>query len=123
MLYTLLHAGLLSGTRSAYASFTAGIIVVTFMYGQRIQLITVLLGSILYGVLRFTTVGASYTIIRRINLVLTVKMHLLVRIANRLKLDQWLLTPIWRRNRFGFFDKRFAPDSFMSTFPQTASMS
>ena len=115
-----LHAGLLSGTRSAYASFAAGIIVVTFMYvRQRIQLITVLLGSIFYGVLRFTSVGASYTIIRRIRSGFNSEdASLLVRIANRLKLDQWLLThPFGGGIGSASFDKRFAPDSFMSTFP------
>ena len=115
-----LHAGLLSGTRSAYGSFAAGITIVTFMYvRQRIQLITILLGSMLYGVLRFTSIGSSYTIIRRIRSAFNSEdASLLVRIANRLKLDDWLLAhPLGGGIGSASFDKRFAPDSFMATFP------
>ncbi len=115
-----LHAGLLSGTRSAYASFAAGVAVVTFMYvRQRMQLFIILLGSIFYSALRFTSIGDSYTIIRRIRSGFNSEdASLLVRIANRVKLDDWLLThPFGAGIGSASFDKRFAPDSFMATFP------
>lgn len=114
------HAGLLSGTRSAYASFSAGVLIITLTYIRpRLQAITILAASLGYSILRFTSLGDSYTIIRRLRTSFNSEdASLLVRLANRVKLDEWLLAhPLGGGIGSTTFDKRFAPDTFMATFP------
>jgi len=120
MIALFVHAGLLSGTRSAYASFAAGTLIITLMYVRpKIQWTIIGISSIVFGVLRFTSLGSSYTVIRRLRSVFDRQdASLLVRISNRLKLDDWLQShPLGGGIGAASFDKRFAVDSFLSTFP------
>lgn len=115
-----IHSILLSGTRSAYASMGAGIIVITLTYVRpRVRLYLFSSFTILFTFLRFTEIGNSNLLIRRLRSVFDSQDgSLLVRIENREKLANWLIShPLGGGIGAVTFDKRFNSGSFLSSFP------
>lgn len=116
----LFHASLITGTRAAFASLGAGLAIIGFFFLQgRRQFSMFFALATFTALLRFTAIGQNYAIIRRFRSVFNSEdASLVVRLMNRDKLSDWILA-----NPFGggiggsYFDKRFDPTSFLSTFP------
>ena len=119
-MFLLFHASLISGTRAGYGSIAIGIVLIALFYlrGSR-QIVTISTLGISALVLRFTNFGNGVGVIRRVRSAFNPQDEsLLVRLANREKLNSWLSNHPFGGGIGGtYFDRRFQPDSFLSTFP------
>ena len=115
-----LHHVLISGTRTAFATFGIGFLIFILFYTRgRLRLISLLSSVFTYLLLKFTWLGNNIDLIRRVRTSFNPDdASLLLRINNRLLLENWLTTnPLGGGIGGTLFDRRFAPDTFLSTFP------
>lgn len=119
-MFLLFHASLISGTRAGYGSIAIGAVLIALFYlrGSR-QFVSISTLGITALVLRFTNFGNGIGVIRRVRSAFNPQDEsLLVRLANREKLNSWLSSHPFGGGIGGtYFDRRFQPDSFLSTFP------
>lgn len=119
-MFLLFHASLISGTRAGYGSIAIGASLIALFYlrGNR-QFVTISSLGIAAIILRFTNYGNGIGVIRRVRSAFNSQDEsLLVRLVNREKLDSWLSNHPFGGGIGGtYFDKRFQPNSFLSTFP------
>ena len=119
-MFLLFHASLISGTRAGYGSIAIGATLIALFYlrGNR-QFLTISSLGISALILRFTNFGNGIGVIRRVRSAFNPQDEsLLVRLVNREKLNSWLANHPFGGGIGGtYFDRRFQPDSFLSTFP------
>lgn len=119
-MFVLFHASLISGTRTGYGSIAIGALLIAFFYlrGSR-QIVSITTLGITAVILRFTNLGNANGTIRRVRSAFNPQDEsLLVRLMNREKLNSWLSNHPFGGGIGGtYFDRRFQPDSFLSTFP------
>lgn len=115
-----LHHVLISGTRTAYATFAIGLLIFILFYTRGYtRLFSLLSGSLVYLFLRFTWIGNNFGLIRRLRTSFNPDdASLLIRIQNRVLLDNWLVgNPLGGGIGGALFDRQFNPGSFIATFP------
>lgn len=115
-----LHQVLISGTRTAYATFALGLLIFIVFYTKSYtRVFSMLGGAMTYGLLRFTWIGNNLGIIRRLRTSFNPDdASLIIRLQNRVVLENWLVTnPLGGGIGGALFDRQFRPNSFIATFP------
>jgi len=115
-----LHHVLISGTRTAYATFGIGILIFILFYTKGFtRFYSLFFGLLTYAILRFTWIGNNLSIIRRLRTIFNSNDEsLITRLDNRVLLDNWLVNqPLGGGIGGTLFDRQFRPDSFLANFP------